>query len=505
MTEAGGVTTGDRARLRQAAVAVVAEGARWEPDDLAGMSYAQSMVALEEASAVKRHADASVSALAAHVRRLSERVPGGDEGMARKAGFSSATQLVATVTGSTEQEAKKLADAGEVLALDGASGSAPERQDGHLAPVTGPQLPVLAAALRAGEISADAAAMISRMAHRVHGRVPVDKLAAAEKRLVERAARLSSTRLARYVKYVEATLDPEKLELDERAREDARYLRMVDEADGMVRIDGRLDPLTAAPVKAVLDGIVKAAFRAKRERKDRGGVGAGPVDVRSAGQIRADGLAAIARHISGCDEGKVPGATTRIVVRMDYDQLQAEVEAAGFSLDDVPGDEGGASTGRGHGVATIEGVDQPVTAGALRRFAADAGIIPAVLGGSSEVLDLGREDRLFSPAQRIALTERDGGCASCGAPPSWTEAHHIRWWDKDSGPTDLDNGLLLCVACHKQIHRDNWGVRIIDHEVWFVPPPSIDPERRPRPGLTSQRRAFAGRSAPSSGAPPSAA
>ena len=39
-----------------------------------------------------------------------------------------------------------------------------------------------------------------------------------------------------------------------------------------------------------------------------------------------------------------------------------------------------------------------------RKLACEAGIIPAVLGGKSQVLDLGRKRRFHSEAQRIAKT-----------------------------------------------------------------------------------------------------
>ena len=136
-------------------------------------------------------------------------------------------------------------------------------------------------------------------------------------------------------------------------------------------------------------------------------------------------------------------------------------------------------------------------AGNLRRRAAAANIIPVVLGGDSEVLDLGREYRHFSRAQRLALVERDGGCAFCGLPPGMTEAHHIEWWKAHDGTTDLDNGILLCTSCHHRVH-EGWDVRIA-HEpgppdrvareksrgggtVWFIPPEHLDWTQEPRLG-----------------------
>jgi len=129
----------------------------------------------------------------------------------------------------------------------------------------------------------------------------------------------------------------------------------------------------------------------------------------------------------------------------------------------------------------IDGTDQPVSVGQLRRLAGDAGIIPEVLGDQGEVLDLGRTVRLFTRAQRLALTERDGGCAKCHAPPEHCEAHHIRWWERGGG-TDLSNGVMLCTRCHHDIHRQGWDIKVTGGRVDFIPPPSIDPQRKPRPG-----------------------
>ena len=134
----------------------------------------------------------------------------------------------------------------------------------------------------------------------------------------------------------------------------------------------------------------------------------------------------------------------------------------------------------GLGHASIDGIDEPVSPSLARRLCADAELIPAVLGGQSIPLDLGRTTRLFSKAQRIALAERDGGCAACGQNIGYVEAHHIRWWERDAGPTDLANGVMLCSFCHHRMHREEWEIRATRESVWFIPPPSIDPARTPQ-------------------------
>jgi hypothetical protein len=101
-----------------------------------------------------------------------------------------------------------------------------------------------------------------------------------------------------------------------------------------------------------------------------------------------------------------------------------------------------------------------VSAGQLRRWSCTAGIIPAVLGGGSVPLDLGRANRYFTKGQRIALNLRDGGCTTlgCDRPPGWCEAHHEDLWS-EGGQTNLDNGRLLCPRHHHLAHDPRYEIR----------------------------------------------
>jgi hypothetical protein len=76
----------------------------------------------------------------------------------------------------------------------------------------------------------------------------------------------------------------------------------------------------------------------------------------------------------------------------------------------------GLGVGVGVGVAG-DGTD--LSAATIRRLACDAKIIPAVLGGQGEVLDVGRARRLVTAAIWIALVLRDRHCAfpGCDRPP----------------------------------------------------------------------------------------
>ena len=121
-------------------------------------------------------------------------------------------------------------------------------------------------------------------------------------------------------------------------------------------------------------------------------------------------------------------------------------------------------------------------------MAADAGIIPMVLGGESQTLDFGRTRRLFTTAQRLALAERDGGCAwpGCPHPPSYTEAHHLRWWtahDGDDGPGQRDPALLHPPPPHPRRRLAHPGTPpgALLHPTQPHRPPPHTPPRRPHP------------------------
>jgi hypothetical protein len=107
----------------------------------------------------------------------------------------------------------------------------------------------------------------------------------------------------------------------------------------------------------------------------------------------------------------------------------------------------------GLGVATLS-TGGNITAGAARRLACHAGIIPQVLGSKSEVLDQGRRSRLHTESQRIALATRDGGCTAegCTIPAAWCHAHHNTPWSR-GGRTSVADGRLLCPRHHTLIHR----------------------------------------------------
>ncbi|MDD7936997.1 DUF222 domain-containing protein [Actinomycetospora lutea] len=124
-----------------------------------------------------------------------------------------------------------------------------------------------------------------------------------------------------------------------------------------------------------------------------------------------------------------------------------------------------------------------VDAATVRRWACDADIVPMILGGRSEPLDVGRAQRTAPDAIRRALNTRDGGCAfpGCDRTPRRCQAHHVQSW-LDCGVTAVHTMCLLCRYHHQLIHHGHWTIQMIDGRPWFTPPGFIDTERRPRRG-----------------------
>jgi len=445
----------------------LASGARapWGAGEWASLPREQLLAVHGELAAARRRLDAVLAAASAEIARRSTASDGAG-GLARREGYGSPVRLVAAATGGTASEAARLIAVGEATLGDAEH---PAPGDGRQAPSATPPYPVLAEAVSDGRVSVDAASAIAAMLGRAADHADQEALAAAERELVTRAHSLPLDRLCAVIRQLEASLDPDALKRAEEARYEARYLNVFENRAGMVVIDGKLDPVSGAPIRAALDAMVRDQLRRRRNQSGaRSGESPGindreaPIavpDDRTVPQMRADALGVLASHVLKCDARELPLSATTMVVRMGLEQLAS-----------------------GEGIGRIDGTDQPISAGELRCQAANADIIPAVLGGESEVLDLGRKRRLFTPAQSLALYERDGGCASCHAPPSWTETHHIEWWERDTGPTDLKNGVLLCTACHHRIHRDGWEIDVNDGYVWFTPPRSVDPTRTRRRG-----------------------
>ena len=454
-----------------AAAFAEARGARFAGDDdacgaaveLERMSDAELLSVTDAIFAAKRQ----VEALAARAGgELVDRFEhdSGAHGIAAKTGSRNAAMLLTDVGLVSLAEASRLCRVG--------SATRPRVSlIGERMPADYPQV---AAARDAGGLPVDSALFITANLAQAAPRTTAEDLDLAERALVgfARDNPVDSVRKLS-IRYRDA-LDVDGLEPREEVLVSRRSLVRTVLPNGMKRYVLEADPVSAAFFDTAIDALIGAELRkprfeptaeAEEEHEECGDeCGESPellTETRTMQQMGFDAFVEIVRHGLGCTEGPGPLNHTTVIVRMTLDSLMS-----------------------GLGEAQLDGIEQPISAGTARRLAADALIIPMVLGGDSEVLDFGVGRRLFSRAQKLALAERDGGCATpgCNRPPSYTQAHHILWWSAHGGPTDLTNGVLQCGPCHRRIHQEGWDIEVKHNVVWFIPPASIDPNRRPRRG-----------------------
>jgi hypothetical protein len=280
--------------------------------------------------------------------------------------------------------------------------------------------------------------------------------------LLAEAQRLTPRELGRLCRFAIDRADPEGVAVREEEFRRRAGVRIAHLPDGMLRWIVTMDPESAGYLTAALDARTapRREPRFREEAADASPAEGPPEDGRTLAQRRLDALVSLAQESLRHDPGHIAGTAVTMLVTVPLEALRS-----------------------GLGAAEIAGCDAPISAGTARRLAAQADLIPVVLGGGSEPLDLGRSARLFSASQRRALALRDGGCVwwGCTAPPGWCEVAHVEPWAL-GGATDLDNAILLCPRHHRRFDLDGWGSEVRDGERWFIPPAWIDARRTPRRG-----------------------
>ncbi|WP_446665347.1 DUF222 domain-containing protein [Flexivirga sp. B27] len=318
---------------------------------------------------------------------------------------------------------------------------------------------VITQALRDGSCSVESARTALHQADKV---APVIPTAGRDEVLgwfLQIDPSLGAAGLTLLTRQILARFAPEKLSKDDEKLEGTESLSWSTTPTGMTRLVAELSPANAAILKEAInaksaprpakptdtkdksDAPGKAATEGagRGARNERLEAGAEPVrDERSPGKRRADALMELvgagARAATG--DGVQASAAT-VLLTMDLQALLAGI--------------GGATTTAG----------DMLDAGAARRFACTADLIPAVLGGPSQPLDVGRRERLATKAIRAAVILRDGGCTfpGCDRPPGFCEVHHVvPWWA--GGHTSLADSALLCGRHHQTVHRRGYTADI---------------------------------------------
>lgn len=178
----------------------------------------------------------------------------------------------------------------------------------------------------------------------------------------------------------------------------------------MTRLSGLLDPESAAIVTATFDAVTSPRRGGPRFVDSDLAARAEQIitDERTTEQLVLDAFVELIRIGTAADANVVFGAKRPGVKLLVTDKDLRERRGVGF----------------------IEGHTEPVSIATIERHACTTGVVPVIFDSDAEILNLGREQRLFTSRQAIAIAARDGGCqfGDCDRPPSWCETHHIDHW-----------------------------------------------------------------------------
>ncbi|GAB3924668.1 hypothetical protein GCM10029976_016760 [Kribbella albertanoniae] len=323
--------------------------------------------------------------------------------------------------------------------------------------------PVVAAAMadpadptRSAVVRSDLAEIVVGTLEKAPSSTPVETLAVAEEQLVK-MARISNPReLAKFGQTVLSRLDTDGPEPAEDEAASKEFLRLRQTAGG-VKFTGFFAGASGEQLKTQIHQGSKPHKTIDGER-----------DPRTQDQRQADALKATMDAAAGNPDH--PGVP-HITVTIDFNDLKAALAAAPAAF--------GGSTASGPGAVGELVFGDNLSAGAVRLLACDAAVLPIVLGGDSQPLDVGTEQRFVNRYIRRALNKRDKGCVVCQAPPWMCHAHHLVHW-ASGGPTSLQNLALLCAAHHRAVHDGQWAVSItaagvhVTRPSWADPPPVPD-------------------------------
>ncbi len=315
---------------------------------------------------------------------------------------------------------------------------APSRADARLASALDRSWQQVAAGMADGTVSVAHARVVVHALEALPDDLDPNIVAKAEGHLVELCHQFTPTEVRRLGRRILEVVAPDIVDAEEakalekeeqRARETCR-LTLKPIGDGSTRLSGVLPDADATRLRTYLEAYTSP-------RKDDHTV-LGEEDRIPYRRKLGHAFCALLEHLNPAKLPQHGGDTTTVMVTIGLDALRHDL-----------------------GTGAILG-GEPLSATAIRRLACEANIIPVVLGGKGEILDLGRSRRLFSPAQRKAMRLRDQHCRAegCSVPARWCEAHHWIPWSK-GGKTDLDDGVLGCSFHHHLLHDPRYTHEIL--------------------------------------------
>ena len=276
-----------------------------------------------------------------------------------------------------------------------------------------------------------------------------------------------------------------------------RYLKTWKQQDGMVRLDGLLDPETGTRICNRLQDTAEELRRQDQQTTRTRAADSSDGEDPASGESPPGGDAPTSEQAPSPDEGTTAwgrtspeglaasggpansnettdaGGSTGSESRRSWDQLRADALDLLTSGAADGARERGGSGGRPRAevivvadIGVLTGDDPagrceipgagPVPPAVLQRIACDAQLT-GLLFSDGKPLRHGSTVRTATTAQWRMLIARDGGCVGCGAEPGQCQAHHIVPYAR-LRRTDIENLVLVCWRCHHNIHDHHWQV-----------------------------------------------
>jgi hypothetical protein len=331
------------------------------------------------------------------------------------------------------------------------------------------ELPVLAAAVAAGQVGQDHIRAVCAALDVLPAAVPADKKAHAEQVLVEHAVAQDAAFVAAVGRGLADTLNPDGV-FEDRDRAARRGLVLGRQGpDGMSRLAGWLTPSARAHLEAVA-----AAVRPGHHLPEAGTpVVDGATDTRTGPQRLHDAVEwGLKTGIESGGLGTHRGLPVTVIATTTLAALE---QAAAAVTDPTIAMPAPARTGGGSALPMRE----------LIAMAAHAIHYLVVFDNhSARPLYLGRSHRLASPDQRIVCYARDRGCTcpACLVPGYHAEVHHAVDW-AHGGPTDADHLYFGCGPHHKAVTDGHYTTALTPdgHLAWTdgSTPPHVNQAHHP--------------------------
>ena len=391
----------------------------------------------------------------------------GTDSLAFRLGYGKASMLVEGLTRVSPREAARRIRLGTSI-------RSTRSFDGTLLPAGHEHV---AAAMADGTIGVDAAESIVRCLDQAADRAGISleaeaNRAVAERALVECAETQTADEVAVQARAWREALDPDGAEPRDAEIYDRRSFVLGRESNGVRTFRGTLFGVDAALLQAAFDEAEKPgnsprfladddpARSVQTSADDDGEEQTEIVDSRTREQRRYDvfaGLMTAGVRATGTESGGMR-STAQVTAVITLEELRT-----------------------GTGVGWLDGVDEPVSAATVEQLVCSNGKALVILGDNGEPLYLYRGRRYFTAQQMRALAVRDGSCVwpGCHAAAAWCDGHHVLEFEADEGPTNIDNGVLLCPHHHRMLHKSDYEMRMIGGRPYLLPPAFIDPQRSP--------------------------